>query len=474
MASAKPQSDFRTHDAAATVNGAAPGRRLHLKPSDAGREVTLEDFEHATGQEGWRYELIDGRIEVSPAPDAPHDCVMEWLDERLRSYRDAHPESINKISTHARVYIAGRRAATCPEPDLAAYRNYPLHTPIRVRNWRDVSPILVVETVSEGNRKKDLIRNVSLIWKFRLFGNTGFSTLVTTLIIQPCASPPAGPSMAAAHRRTLWRDLYQRSCRALVCLSTLTPETSGEEFSYASLPQFLRPRPVGGNRLRRAGRRQRLKAQGKDVIELQIGDSPFPGTRRASPPASRPFRTARRIIARRPACSPSAKPSPTITVVNSASPSARKTSWSAPGAKVFEQFFCEAFLDPGDAVLLFTPHFPDLRPQHRTPRRRRRVQPAAQRNQFRPDLNDVERLRQRTTRSARRSSSTRRTTRPAAWPRRRTCRAWPNWCAAATWRSSAMSPIATWSGKAGTRRRWPSRVSSNRPWRRTPSANRTA
>ena len=29
-----------------------------------------------------------------------------------------------------------------------------------------------------------------------------------------------------------------------------------------------------------------------------------------------------------------------------------------PGAKVFEQFFCEAFLDPGDAVLIFSPHFP--------------------------------------------------------------------------------------------------------------------
>jgi Uma2 family endonuclease len=162
MPSAKPQSEYVAHGADATVNGAASVRRLHLKPSDAGREVALEDFEHATGQEGWRYELIDGRIEVSPAPDAPHDDVMEWLTERLRGYRDAHPEAINKISTHARVYISGRRAATCPEPDLAAYRNYPLHTPIRVRNWRDVSPILVVETLSQDSRGKDLVRNVSL------------------------------------------------------------------------------------------------------------------------------------------------------------------------------------------------------------------------------------------------------------------------------------------------------------------------
>jgi Uma2 family endonuclease len=162
MASAKSKNDGLTHDADVTVNGAAPVRRLRLTPAWADREVALEDFEHATGQEGWRYELIDGRIEVSPAAELPHDCVMEWLNERLRAYRDAHPESINKISTHARVYISGRRAATCPEPDLAAYRNFPLHMPIRVRNWRDVSPILVVETLSQDNRKKDLIRNVSL------------------------------------------------------------------------------------------------------------------------------------------------------------------------------------------------------------------------------------------------------------------------------------------------------------------------
>ena len=33
-----------------------------------------------------------------------------------------------------------------------------------------------------------------------------------------------------------------------------------------------------------------------------------------------------------------------------------------PERKVFEQFFCEAFLDPGDAVLVFSPHFPTYGP----------------------------------------------------------------------------------------------------------------
>ena len=160
MASAKPKPSPPPQASDAAPSTAAPGP-LRLTPADAGREMSLEAFEHATGKEGWRYELIDGRIEVSPVPDLPHDCVLEWLNERLRAYRDARPDVVNKISTHARVYIPGRRAATCPEPDLAAYRSFPFHLPIQLRRWRDVSPILVVETLSD-DRRKDLDRNVRL------------------------------------------------------------------------------------------------------------------------------------------------------------------------------------------------------------------------------------------------------------------------------------------------------------------------
>ena len=81
---------------------------------------------------------------------------------------------------------------------------------------------------------------------------------------------------------------------------------------------------------------------------------------------------------------------------SSASPSRPENVVVGPGAKVFEQFFCEAFLDPGDAVLVFTPHFPTYGPNLE---RRGAVPVSArlrQENQFRPDLNDVERVRQDT------------------------------------------------------------------------------
>jgi len=42
---------------------------------------------------------------------------------------------------------------------------------------------------------------------------------------------------------------------------------------------------------------------------------------------------------------------------------------AGPGAKVFEQFFCEAFLDPGDCRAGVQSAFSDLWPQHRAARR---------------------------------------------------------------------------------------------------------
>ena len=51
---------------------------------------------------------------------------------------------------------------TAPEPDVTAYRDFPLHLPFRSVRWEDVSPILVVEVLSHDDPDKDLVRNVEL------------------------------------------------------------------------------------------------------------------------------------------------------------------------------------------------------------------------------------------------------------------------------------------------------------------------
>jgi aspartate aminotransferase len=137
---------------------------------------------------------------------------------------------------------------------------------------------------------------------------------------------------------------------------------------------------------------KRLKASGKDVVELQIGDSPFASTRHAleagikaigdgathyCPSPGLP--SFRETIARNYAREFGITIGPENVVV-------------APGAKVFEQFFCEAFLDPGDAVLVFTPHFPTYGPNIQRRGAQITYSPLRQQNAFRPDLNDVERF----------------------------------------------------------------------------------
>jgi Uma2 family endonuclease len=130
-----------------------------LTPRDHGRQLRLEEFEHADGKEGYDYELIDGRLAVSPVPDMPHDEVLKWLRRLLEEYVDQHPEAINLISTAARVFVPGRAKISAPEPDIAAYKDFPLDLPFGDRHWRDHSPVLVVEILSPDNVEKDWERN---------------------------------------------------------------------------------------------------------------------------------------------------------------------------------------------------------------------------------------------------------------------------------------------------------------------------
>jgi Uma2 family endonuclease len=135
---------------------------IYLTPADQGRRLTLEEFESADGLEGYRYELIDGRVEVSPIPNLSHEEVRDWLKGLLDRYKMDHPDVANHIKSPARVFVSDRPETTCPEPDIAAYRDFPHHLPIPERRWQDFSPILVVEVISPDTAAKDLVRNRAL------------------------------------------------------------------------------------------------------------------------------------------------------------------------------------------------------------------------------------------------------------------------------------------------------------------------
>jgi aspartate aminotransferase len=137
---------------------------------------------------------------------------------------------------------------------------------------------------------------------------------------------------------------------------------------------------------------QRLQAKGKDVVLLNIGDSPFPTPKHALAGGIRAIESGathycpslglpafREVVAR----SYRQEFGVDVTADNVV---------VAPGAKPFEQFFCEAVLDPGDAVLVFSPHFPTYEPNIVRRGAHAILSVLRQENQFRPDLNDVERF----------------------------------------------------------------------------------
>jgi len=137
---------------------------------------------------------------------------------------------------------------------------------------------------------------------------------------------------------------------------------------------------------------RRLKTLGKDVIELQIGDSPFSSTRHALAAGVKAIEQQQTHYC----------PSGGLPAFREVVAANYRKEFGVdvtaehvvvgPGAKVFEQFFCEAFLDPGDAVLVFSPHFPTYGPNIDRRGAHMVLSTLRQENQFRPDLSDVERF----------------------------------------------------------------------------------
>ena len=135
-----------------------------------------------------------------------------------------------------------------------------------------------------------------------------------------------------------------------------------------------------------------LKAQGKDVIELEIGDSPF-----ETPPAAKASGISAIQANQSHYC-----PSPGLPEFRAAAAAFVKEEFGipagpeniavGPGAKIFEQYFCEAFLEPGDSVLVFSPQFPTYAPNILRRGARMVTSDLKQSNQFRPEVSAIEKF----------------------------------------------------------------------------------
>jgi aspartate aminotransferase len=137
---------------------------------------------------------------------------------------------------------------------------------------------------------------------------------------------------------------------------------------------------------------RQLKAQGKEVVELEIGDSPFPSTPHAKAAGIKAIEENQTGYC----------PSLGLPRLREAAAAFVSSEFGyaagpenivvASGAKPFEQYFAESLLDPGDGVLVFSPQFPTYLPN--LERRQARAVLAALKfeHAFRPRVEDVERF----------------------------------------------------------------------------------
>ena len=138
--------------------------RIRLSPADNGRAMTLDEFREADEEEGYRYELARGALEVTEVPNDPRGEV-EWnLLRALARYDESHPGVIRRSGGPGsfRLWIPGMISGR--NPDLAVVL---AGTPKDVRGRR--IPSMAVEIVSSRSRTRDYVTKREEYLVFGLF-----------------------------------------------------------------------------------------------------------------------------------------------------------------------------------------------------------------------------------------------------------------------------------------------------------------
>ena len=135
---------------------------------------------------------------------------------------------------------------------------------------------------------------------------------------------------------------------------------------------------------------KKLKAAGKDVVELEIGDSPFPSTQSARQSGLLAIQNNQSHYCASQGLPEFREAAARFVKSEFAIPAAAENIVVGPGAKVFEQFFCEAFLGPDDGCLLFSPHFATYLPNIQRRGARAVLKPLSQATEFRPRVEHIE------------------------------------------------------------------------------------
>jgi Uma2 family endonuclease len=123
--------------------------QLRIGPADRGRQMSLDEFREAEEEEGYRYELAGGVLEVTEVPNTPHRRVVGNLYRAIARYDVEHPGVIETFGGGAefRLWIAGMGSGRNPDLGVVLEGTAP---DARGRT----QPALGAEVVSAGSRTR--------------------------------------------------------------------------------------------------------------------------------------------------------------------------------------------------------------------------------------------------------------------------------------------------------------------------------
>jgi Uma2 family endonuclease len=156
---------------------------IQIGPADTGRRMTLGEFIEAEVEEGYRYELARGVLEVSEVPNDPHGKIVWIILRFLAAYDLEHPGVIDRAggASEFRLWLPTMISGRNPDVAVALCQ-----TPQDLRGRRP--PSMAFEVVSEGteSRERDYVtkRGEYLAYGLREYWIVDPETETVTVLIR--------------------------------------------------------------------------------------------------------------------------------------------------------------------------------------------------------------------------------------------------------------------------------------------------
>ena len=126
-----------------------------IGPLDAGRRMSLDEFDPCETESGHQFELEGGIVIVTEVPLPSHFLRVDAIRDQLTLYKLTHRGIIRAIGSGGECKLLISECESERHPDLAVYKTDPPQQDRGV--WRIWIPEIVVEVVSRGSEHRDYV-----------------------------------------------------------------------------------------------------------------------------------------------------------------------------------------------------------------------------------------------------------------------------------------------------------------------------